>query len=210
MLSTFALPPSLVTLHLRETSTRIYLTHISHDARFDIPGPPTTFSTLYFHHTLAFFLIRELTHSTYSDTNRTRFNCLGKILCKFCIFVTMATSAGVNNRNGTHRTSLKVDSHRPLSVNSNPKPHVKSKSLPPTGQRRNSTGSLGNSTAASKDDAGGQFVHSSFCLLKHILCLCSMVLDLPFLLYSSHFLLNNDCKLCFTLNIIIDILREQM
>ncbi|KAF3448430.1 hypothetical protein FNV43_RR09143 [Rhamnella rubrinervis] len=64
----------------------------------------------------------------------------------------MATSGGYNYRNGTQRSSLKVD--RPLSVNSNPKAAVKSKSLPASGLRRNSTGSLGGVTGASKDDAG--------------------------------------------------------
>lgn len=65
----------------------------------------------------------------------------------------MATSGGYNYRNGTQRSSLKVD--RPLSVNSNPKSSVKSKSLPASGLRRNSAGSLGGVTGASKDDAGG-------------------------------------------------------
>ncbi|KAI4315323.1 hypothetical protein L6164_028147 [Bauhinia variegata] len=66
----------------------------------------------------------------------------------------MATSGVHNHRNGTHshKSSLKVD--RPLSVNSNPKSHLKSKPLASTGLRRNSTGSLTSSTAASKDDAG--------------------------------------------------------
>ncbi|XP_028785370.1 kinesin-like protein KIN-UA isoform X1 [Neltuma alba] len=67
----------------------------------------------------------------------------------------MATSGGSNVvRNGTHnyRSSLKPD--RPLSANSNPKNHVKSKPLSSTGQRRNSTGTIGGSSAASKDDAG--------------------------------------------------------
>ncbi|GMY30131.1 kinesin-like protein KIN-UA [Fagus crenata] len=61
----------------------------------------------------------------------------------------MATSGG-NYRNGTHKSSMKVD--RSLSLNSNPKPSVKSKSLPSSGPRRNSTGSLAG--GAAKDDAG--------------------------------------------------------
>ncbi|KAI4327053.1 hypothetical protein L6164_019556 [Bauhinia variegata] len=66
----------------------------------------------------------------------------------------MATSGVHNYRNGTHshRSSLKVD--RPLSVNSNPKSLLKSKPLPANGPRRNSTGSINSTTAASKDDAG--------------------------------------------------------
>lgn len=68
----------------------------------------------------------------------------------------MATSGGYNYRNGTQRGSLKVD--RPLSVNSNPKSVVKSKSLSGSGVRRNSTGSLVGATGASKDDAGGWFL----------------------------------------------------
>ncbi|XP_054810704.1 kinesin-like protein KIN-UA isoform X2 [Prosopis cineraria] len=66
----------------------------------------------------------------------------------------MATSGGSNVRNGTHsyRTSLKSD--RPLSANTNPKNHVKSKALSSTGQRRNSTGTIGSASAASKDDVG--------------------------------------------------------
>ncbi|KAI9082692.1 hypothetical protein K1719_035266 [Acacia pycnantha] len=66
----------------------------------------------------------------------------------------MATSGGGNVRNGTHnyRSSLKSD--RPLSANSNLKNHVKSKPLSSTGQRRNSTGTIGSASAASKDDDG--------------------------------------------------------
>lgn len=66
----------------------------------------------------------------------------------------MATSGGSNVRNGTHsyRNSLKSD--RPLSANTNPKNHVKSKALSSTGQRRNSTGTIGSASAASKDDVG--------------------------------------------------------
>lgn len=86
----------------------------------------------------------------------------------------MATSGGANYRNGTHRSSLKVD--RPLSVNSNPKSSLKSKTLSSSGPRRNSTGSLGASTGAAKDDAGGRFVRGFSCLcwlknLKKILSL---------------------------------------
>lgn len=66
---------------------------------------------------------------------------------------TMATSGGGNYRNGTHKSSMKVD--RSLSLNSNPKPSVKSKSLPSSGPRRNSTGSLAG--GAAKDNAGGEF-----------------------------------------------------
>ncbi|KAL5552222.1 hypothetical protein UlMin_002398 [Ulmus minor] len=64
----------------------------------------------------------------------------------------MAASGGYNYRNGTQRSSLKVD--RPLSVNSNPKPPAKSKSLSASGPRRSSTGSIGNGATAAKDDAG--------------------------------------------------------
>ncbi|KAE8055178.1 hypothetical protein FH972_012039 [Carpinus fangiana] len=64
----------------------------------------------------------------------------------------MATSGGGNYRNGTYRSSLKVD--KPLSLNSNPKSSVKSKPVPSSGPRRNSTGSLGAATGAAKDDAG--------------------------------------------------------
>ena len=66
---------------------------------------------------------------------------------------TMATSGGGNYRNGTHKSSMKVD--RSLSLNSNPKPSVKSKALPSSGPRRNSTGSLAG--GAAKDNAGGEF-----------------------------------------------------
>ncbi|KAK7822062.1 kinesin-like protein kin-ua [Quercus suber] len=62
----------------------------------------------------------------------------------------MATSGGGNYRNGTHKSSMKVD--RSLSLNSNPKSSVKSKSLPSSGPRRNSTGSLAG--GAAKDNAG--------------------------------------------------------
>ncbi|PON57433.1 Kinesin-like protein [Parasponia andersonii] len=67
----------------------------------------------------------------------------------------MAASGGYNYRNGTQRSSLKVD--RPLSVNSNPKSSsVKSKPLSASGGvRRSSTGSIGAApAAAAKDDAG--------------------------------------------------------
>ncbi|KAF5478399.1 hypothetical protein F2P56_004960 [Juglans regia] len=64
----------------------------------------------------------------------------------------MATSGGGSYRNGTHRSSLKVD--RPLSMNSNPKTSVKSKPLSSSGPRRSSTGSIGAATGAAKDDAG--------------------------------------------------------
>ncbi|PON92880.1 Kinesin-like protein [Trema orientale] len=67
----------------------------------------------------------------------------------------MAASGGYNYRNGTQRSSLKVD--RPLSVNSNPKSSsVKSKPLSASGGvRRSSTGSIGASpVAGAKDDAG--------------------------------------------------------
>ncbi|KAF3967133.1 hypothetical protein ACB098_10G054700 [Castanea mollissima] len=62
----------------------------------------------------------------------------------------MATSGGGNYRNGTHKSSMKVD--RSLSLSSNPKSSVKSKSLPSSGPRRNSTGSLAG--GAAKDNAG--------------------------------------------------------
>jgi len=68
----------------------------------------------------------------------------------------MATSGGGNHRNGTYRSSLKVD--KPLALNSNSKSSVKSKPLSSSGPRRNSTGSLGAATGAAKDDAGGEFV----------------------------------------------------
>ncbi|KAG4171632.1 hypothetical protein ERO13_A12G222200v2 [Gossypium hirsutum] len=73
-------------------------------------------------------------------------------------------SGGGNNRNGTHRNSLKgttttstVSTDKPLSVNSNPsKPAFKNKSSPLTGAssglRKSSPGSLGG--GAAKDDAG--------------------------------------------------------
>ncbi|KAA8521939.1 hypothetical protein F0562_012747 [Nyssa sinensis] len=70
----------------------------------------------------------------------------------------MANTGG-GYRNGTQKGALKVD--RPLSLNSNPKStssSFKSKlsSAAPaaSGVRRSSTGSLGGSTGASKDDAG--------------------------------------------------------
>ncbi|KAK4280105.1 hypothetical protein QN277_011773 [Acacia crassicarpa] len=68
----------------------------------------------------------------------------------------MATSGGGNVRNGTHnyRSSLKSD--RPLSANSNLKNHVKSEPLSSTGQRRNSTSTIGSASAASKDDDGAK------------------------------------------------------
>ncbi|KAG4117350.1 hypothetical protein ERO13_D12G224700v2 [Gossypium hirsutum] len=73
-------------------------------------------------------------------------------------------SGGGNNRNGTHRNSLKgttttstASTDKPLSVNSNPsKPAFKNKSSPLTGAssglRKSSPGSLGG--GAAKDDAG--------------------------------------------------------
>ncbi|TYI52507.1 hypothetical protein E1A91_D12G252800v1 [Gossypium mustelinum] len=72
-------------------------------------------------------------------------------------------SGGGNNRNGTHRNSLKgttttsTATDKPLSVNSNPsKPAFKNKSSPLTGAssglRKSSPGSLGG--GAAKDDAG--------------------------------------------------------
>ncbi|MFQ6666364.1 hypothetical protein Gotur_032732 [Gossypium turneri] len=73
-------------------------------------------------------------------------------------------SGGGNNRNGTHRNSLKgttttstASTDKPHSVNSNPsKPAFKNKSLPLTGAssglRKSSPGSLGG--GAAKDDAG--------------------------------------------------------
>lgn len=74
----------------------------------------------------------------------------------------MATLGGGGNsyRNGTHRGSLKVD--RPLPVNSNPKTSVKSKPFSSSGPRRNSTGSIGATTGAAKDDAGGEPVFFFF------------------------------------------------
>ncbi|EXC17833.1 Armadillo repeat-containing kinesin-like protein 3 [Morus notabilis] len=61
-----------------------------------------------------------------------------------------ASGGGFNYRNGTQRSSLKVD--RPLSVNSNPKNSVKSKPLSSSAVvRRNSTGSI---AASPKDDTG--------------------------------------------------------
>ncbi|KAM1584616.1 hypothetical protein ACFX1Z_037576 [Malus domestica] len=69
----------------------------------------------------------------------------------------MAASGGYNYRDGSQRGALRVD--RPLSVNSNPKSSVKSKSLPASGPRRNSTGSTGGGgatgAAASKNDNTG-------------------------------------------------------
>jgi kinesin family protein 5 len=73
----------------------------------------------------------------------------------------MATSGGGNYRNGTYRSSLKVD--KPLSLNSNPKSSVKSKPVQSSGPRRNSTGSLGAATGAAKDEAGGEFVVCCLC-----------------------------------------------
>lgn len=67
----------------------------------------------------------------------------------------MAASGGFN-RNGTQRNSLKLD--KPLSVNSNPKSSLKSKPLSSSGVRRSSTGSMGASPAAAKDDSGGWFL----------------------------------------------------
>ncbi|PQQ19948.1 kinesin-like protein KIN-UA [Prunus yedoensis var. nudiflora] len=67
----------------------------------------------------------------------------------------MAASGGYNYRDGTQRSSHKVD--RPLSINSNPKSSVKSKALPASGPRRNSTGSIGGGgagPATSKIDTG--------------------------------------------------------
>ncbi|KAK9277671.1 hypothetical protein L1049_007218 [Liquidambar formosana] len=57
-------------------------------------------------------------------------------------------------RNGNHKGSVKVD--RPLSINSSPKSSsFKSKPSPPSsGLRRSSSGSLGGSPAAAKNDAG--------------------------------------------------------
>lgn len=61
---------------------------------------------------------------------------------------------GFNYRNGTQRSSLKVD--RPLPVNSNPKNSVKSKPLSSSAVvRRNSTGSI---AASPKNDTGGSFL----------------------------------------------------
>lgn len=72
----------------------------------------------------------------------------------------MAASGGYNYRDGSQRGALRVD--RPLSVNSNPKSSVKSKSLPASGPRRNSTGSTGGGgatgAAASKNDNTGGIV----------------------------------------------------
>ncbi|KAM2624627.1 hypothetical protein TB1_031583 [Malus domestica] len=70
----------------------------------------------------------------------------------------MAASGGYNYRDGGQRGALRVD--RPLSVNSNPKSSVKSKSLPGSGPRRNSTGSTGGGggsagAAAAKNDNTG-------------------------------------------------------
>lgn len=80
----------------------------------------------------------------------------------------MATFGAYNYRNGAQRSSLKVD--RPISVNPNPKSVVKSKLLPTSGLRRNSTGSLGSATGASKDNAGGWFM-SFFCMDVCYLCI---------------------------------------
>lgn len=60
-----------------------------------------------------------------------------------------------NYRNGNFNRSSLTKTERPLSVNSNSKPAVKSKSLPASGLRRISPASLG---AAAKDDAGGKLV----------------------------------------------------
>lgn len=79
----------------------------------------------------------------------------------------MATSGGYNYRNGTQKGSLKVD--KPLSVNSNPKSSVKSKPLSASGVRRSSTGSIGGSPAAAKDDAGGWFMRFSCLLMKNMI-----------------------------------------
>ncbi|MBA0863418.1 hypothetical protein Goshw_020871 [Gossypium schwendimanii] len=88
-------------------------------------------------------------------------------------------SGGGNNRNGTHRSSLKgttttstASTDKPLSVNSNPsKPAFKNKSSPLTGAssglRKSSPGSLGG--GAAKDDAGG-CTHT--CVLMILLMLC--------------------------------------
>lgn len=54
-----------------------------------------------------------------------------------------------NYRNGTHKNSPKS-----LSLNSNPKPAVKSKSLPPSGLRKSSSALLVGATGAAKEDAG--------------------------------------------------------
>lgn len=67
-----------------------------------------------------------------------------------------ASGGGSSYRNGTYRGSLKVD--RPLSVNSNPKTSVKPKPFSSSGPRRSSTGSIGASTGAACDDAGGEVV----------------------------------------------------
>ena len=71
----------------------------------------------------------------------------------------MAASGGYNYRDGGQRGALRVD--RPLSVNSYPKSSVKSKSLPASGPRRNSTGSTGGggsagAAAAKNDNTGGE------------------------------------------------------
>lgn len=76
----------------------------------------------------------------------------------FSLLIAMAASGGYNYRDGTQRSSHKVD--RPLSLNSNPKSSVKSKALPASGPRRNSTGSIGGGgagPATSKNDTGGEF-----------------------------------------------------
>ncbi|BBH03231.1 Armadillo/beta-catenin repeat family protein / kinesin motor family protein [Prunus dulcis] len=49
----------------------------------------------------------------------------------FSLLIAMAASGGYNYRDGTQRSSHKVD--RPLSLNSNPKSSVKSKALPASG-----------------------------------------------------------------------------
>lgn len=60
-----------------------------------------------------------------------------------------------NYRNGTSNRSSLAKTDRPLSVNSNSKPAVKSKSFPASGPRKSSPASLG-SAAVAKDYAGGQ------------------------------------------------------
>lgn len=58
-----------------------------------------------------------------------------------------------NYRNGTHKNSLKSLSLN-SNLNSNSRPAVKSKSLPPSGIRKSSSSLLAGATGAAKDDAG--------------------------------------------------------
>jgi len=66
----------------------------------------------------------------------------------------MATTAGVYRNGNYSRNSLSTNTNKvekPLSVNSNPKNSLKSKSLPGSGLRKSAPPSLG----AAKDDTGG-------------------------------------------------------